>query len=306
MILAVGLSPAWQQTMVLDDLRLGEVNRAAEVHWCASGKVLNVAIAAHFLKANIKLLSVSGGLTGQALQRNLAEFQIPARWVETRVLTRVCTTVVDRSVDRITELVEPTPPMTSEELSNFAWIFAEEASTAQVVVVSGSLPLGTDPVYYRDLLRKTPGKVILDIRGPELLQALTQKPFLVKPNRQELAFTVGKKISSESDLMNGMRGLHKAGAEWVLVTQGKGAVYLSGNSEAWKFTAPMVPVKNPIGSGDCLAAGIALGLQKLMPLVDSVRLGMAAAVDNVSQLLPARIEWGRVEGLIKNVVVQKL
>ena len=49
MILAAGLSPAWQQIMTLAELRIGEVNRARDVQWCASGKVLNVGLALHRL-----------------------------------------------------------------------------------------------------------------------------------------------------------------------------------------------------------------------------------------------------------------
>ena len=48
-ILCAGLSPAWQQVMVFRSFRYGEVNRAAEVHWLAQGKVINAAIAAHHL-----------------------------------------------------------------------------------------------------------------------------------------------------------------------------------------------------------------------------------------------------------------
>jgi hypothetical protein len=45
MIVVAGLTPAYQQIMVHDTLRPGEVNRARDVRWCASGKVLNVAVA---------------------------------------------------------------------------------------------------------------------------------------------------------------------------------------------------------------------------------------------------------------------
>ena len=45
MIVAAGLTPAWQQLMAFDALEPGAVNRAREVTWCSSGKVLNVAIA---------------------------------------------------------------------------------------------------------------------------------------------------------------------------------------------------------------------------------------------------------------------
>ena len=90
MILAAGLSPAWQQIVLLQELRLGEVNRAQEVHWCASGKVGNVAIALqHFgqganhsaASSATALLTVRGGTTGESLQRELEAWKIDGRWV---------------------------------------------------------------------------------------------------------------------------------------------------------------------------------------------------------------------------------
>ncbi len=45
MIVAAGLSPASQTVMRFPSLAQGEVNRASAVWRCASGKVLDVAIA---------------------------------------------------------------------------------------------------------------------------------------------------------------------------------------------------------------------------------------------------------------------
>ena len=45
MILAAGLTPAWQQILSFDQFTLGEVNRARRSVWCGSGKVLNVGCA---------------------------------------------------------------------------------------------------------------------------------------------------------------------------------------------------------------------------------------------------------------------
>ena len=61
MILAAGLSPAWQHILVFDNLHVGEVNRASEVYWCPAGKVTNVAIAAHHLESPCKVLTCVGG-----------------------------------------------------------------------------------------------------------------------------------------------------------------------------------------------------------------------------------------------------
>jgi len=47
-ILALGLNPAYQKTILFDTLRLGAVNRSAESHAVASGKGINFARAVSF------------------------------------------------------------------------------------------------------------------------------------------------------------------------------------------------------------------------------------------------------------------
>ena len=61
MILTAGLTPAWQQILLFDSFRQGEVNRAREAHWCTSGKVFNAGIAAHHLDASSRTLAPVGG-----------------------------------------------------------------------------------------------------------------------------------------------------------------------------------------------------------------------------------------------------
>lgn len=50
---------------------------------------------------------------------------------------------------------------------------------------------------------------------------------------------------------------------------------------------PAIDVVNPIGCGDCLAAGVATAIAAGQPLVAAVRYGMGAAVENALHLLPA-------------------
>ena len=57
-------------------------------------------------------------------------------------------------------------------------------------------------------------------------------------------------------------------------------------------------VVNPIGAGICLAAGIANWPKRGGDeLPEAVKYGMAAAADNVRQLLPARLDPQRVDEL---------
>ena len=104
MILAAGLTPAWQQIVLLDAFHPGEVNCAREVHWCASGKVLNAGVALHHLGAESLTLTLAGGEHLPAMDRELAALGVPRRWIESRVPTRVCTTILDTTGGSTTEL----------------------------------------------------------------------------------------------------------------------------------------------------------------------------------------------------------
>jgi sugar/nucleoside kinase (ribokinase family) len=70
-----------------------------------------------------------------------------------------------------------------------------------------------------------------------------------------------------------------------------------------ELTPPAItPIVNPIGCGDCLAAGIAIGLERGDTLVNAVCFGLAAAADNITQLLPARLSPERVARIMKEIV----
>mgnify|MGYP001159105798 CR=1 FL=1 len=308
MILAAGLTPAWQRILRFGQLQLGEVNRAVEAYACASGKVINVGLALHALEASqAKTLALIGGETGDAIEREFAQSGVTAGWVPSSRATRVCTTLLEDN-GRTTELVENAAPASAEELEAFAAAYREEASSAAVAVLTGSLPQGTPREYYRQLLDAAAVPTVADIRGPELMAMLAapQPPLVVKPNREELAATLGRPLTSDDELLAGMRQLNAAGAPWVVITQGARAVWATSRQAAYRLQPPTLPVVNPIGCGDCMAAGIAWGIAQGWDVPDAVRLGIAAAGDNVTQLLPARIDRQRVEHLTSSVVIERL
>jgi len=306
-ILAAGLTPAWQQIVLLDAFHPGEVNRAREVHWCASGKVLNAGAALHHLGAESLTLSLAGGQHLPAMERELAALGVPRRWIESRAATRVCTTILDAGGGSTTELVENARPVAAVELAAFRAAFAEEAARAGLLLLTGSLPEGTPPTYYRDLLRDAPNvPAILDVRGPELLAALEAKPFLVKPNREELARTVALPTGIDAELLCAMRALNARGAEWVVVTQGRHAVWATSADAAYRLQPPAVQVVNPIGCGDCFAAGLAWAVQRGETAFDALRFAAAAAAENAMQLLPARLDPARVRELAGRIAVERV
>jgi fructose-1-phosphate kinase PfkB-like protein len=142
-IIAAGLTPAWQQVMVFDRIEAGEVNRAREVAWCASGKVLNVGIALVHLGARARTIAPLGGAGGEAIAAEFHTLGALAHWIVTETPTRVCTTLLDQSTGATTELVENQQPWPDSDLAAFSEAFRESAQKVDLVVLSGSLPPGT-------------------------------------------------------------------------------------------------------------------------------------------------------------------
>jgi tagatose 6-phosphate kinase len=284
-ILSAGLSPAWQQILVFDSFRYGQVNRAREALWCSSGKVFNAGIAAHHLGGPSLTLATVGGPPLAEIDREFDELGVPHRWVRTESATRVCTTLLDRSTDTITELVENGRPLRPQEVRDFRRAYGEEAARAGAAVIIGSLPVGTPRSLYRDLMQATPCPAVLDFRGEGLLSVLDH----------------------DADLLAAMQSLNGHGARWVVVTQGGGPVWLTSDAKIYRLhPLPVEKLVNPIACGDAMAATIAWATRQGRDIVDAVRLGMAAAAENLRQLLPARIDPQEVMTRAEQVRVEEL
>jgi tagatose 6-phosphate kinase len=293
-ILAAGLTPAWQQIMVFEGLGIGKVNRACESWFCSSGKILNVGLALHHLGRPSLTLSILGGRPGENIDREICSLGMEHRWIWAQKPTRICTTIVDRLEGSITELVENAGPVDEEELERFLGAYQEVVRHAGIVILIGSLPAQTPRTLYCRLIEQTPARVVLDASGPELLAALRLRPFCVKPNREELARTLGREIRSDDELKDALREIHDLGARWAIVSNGRHPLWASFEGNAWIFHPPRISAVNPIASGDCLAAGLAWAVDSGMDMLEAIRFGMAAAAENAAALLPSRLDLRRV------------
>lgn len=308
MVIAVGLSPAWQTVLRFGMLVPGAVNRADTVVRCASGKVINVAVALRSLGCPSRAVTLLGGATGAAVKADCAAIGVDLLAVPTAAETRVCTTLLDGATGRTTELVENAAPVAPAEIARFVAAVAAARSAATVTVVSGSIPAGVPASIHHDLLIGSGGDAVLDTRGAELLSALPVRPLLVKPNREELARTAGRALDDDAAVLGVMEELIQRGARWVLVTDGPRPALLSGPDGIARRVVPPRPdrIENPIGSGDCLAAGFAAAIHSGRPPLEAIVHGIACAADNCRTLHAGRLDPVAVTRLEAGVTVEEL
>jgi len=290
--------------MVFDSLHLDQVNRAATTLEGAAGKSVNVAKVLHALGAHPLATGFLGGDRGAFLQACLDQQGVPHQFVQVQTPTRQCVTLVDQSTGQITELVEESRSVQLSDCTSLMAIVQSQIPSARAVVMSGTIAPGVPPDFYLDcarLAREAGALAVIDAQGPALLRALAAQPGLVKPNRAELAATVGRALAGEGGVLAAMRELGQSGAQRVVVTDGKNPALAWDGHRQWRITMPSIRPVNPIGSGDAFTAGLVWRLVAGDDLGEACRWAAAAGAANALTLMAGELERLEVERLVREV-----
>jgi tagatose 6-phosphate kinase len=308
MILCLGTTPTVQRTQVFERFSIDMVNRARSTEVTASGKSLNVARVLHTLGEQVVATGFLGGDTGRFIRQDLDRSGIAHDFVEVSPLTRTCTTIIDQSSGKVTELVEESRQVEADAWERLRAKVDSLLAGARLLVLSGSLTPGAPQEFYAWCTQRAnerPVAVILDAAGEPLAQALAARPFLVKPNRAELARTLGVPTDSEEALKSAVIKLIAAGPKWAATTMGGEGSVISDGTRFWRIVTPQIKVVSPIGSGDAYAAGLAAALVRDQELPEAARLGAACAAANTMIPIAGHLRRGDVETLLPQIVLEQ-
>jgi tagatose 6-phosphate kinase len=309
MILCIGTTPAAQRVMVFRRLTLDAVNRAAMTLDGAAGKSVNVAKVLKALGEEPLATGFLGGERGDHLRALLQHRGIEMAFVTVAARTRQCVTVIDESTGSITELVEESQPVTSAEYGELLAILSRRIQGCQAAVMSGTIAPGGSADLYRlgsHMAHDFGALAVVDAQGMALAQALEARPGLVKPNRTELAVTLGRELNGEAAVIAGMRQLCERGAQRVVVTAGKEPALAYDGQNLWRIRSPRITAVNPIGSGDAFTAGVVWRLVRGDDLAEACRWGTAAGAANALTLLAGEVKREDVERLALEVKVERV
>lgn len=283
-ILVLGANPAWQKTLTFPRLMPGEVNRATARDAYAAGKGVNFcrAAACHG-RCRTRLFQFSGGGNGERHEAELRTEGILFHRILTTAETRCCLTCLDQATGEMTELIEPSSPVTPEEASAMAALFAEHLPAAAGAAIVGSLPDGTDPeLYFRiTQLAKEQGVPILFDAVSGIAPALDlAERFVLKINRRELQKLTGEEVAETA--------LTVARRRWpeavFVITGGPEAAWLAVENETYRCKQPPLSILSPLGAGDTCSAVLFSELLCGTPVKEAFRLALAAA--NANCLIP--------------------
>jgi tagatose 6-phosphate kinase len=309
MILCIGTTPAAQRVMIFRKLTPNAVNRATTTLDGIAGKSINVAKVLKTLGEKPVAITFLGGERGEFLRATLAEKKIQTEIIAVKSPTRQCLTLIDEAPGTHTELVEESERVAAAEFKKFMAAVRRRISRSRAVVMSGTVAPGCPVTLYRDCVRlaeKAGALSVVDAQGASLIEALKAKPGLVKPNRVELAATVGRELKSDAGVMRAMHELRERGSQRVIVTAGKQPALAFDGKNFWRIVSPKIKAANPIGSGDAFNAGVIWRLLRGDDLGEACRWGAAAGAANALTLMPGDLNRDDVIRLLKSVRCEKL
>ncbi|GAA0926746.1 1-phosphofructokinase family hexose kinase [Nonomuraea longicatena] len=287
MIVTVTLNAALDVTYDTPDVDWAGVNRVRHVHRRAGGKGVNVARVLAALGQDVVATGLAGGLTGRAIRDDLDAAGLAHGFTDVAAESRTTLAVSDG--DRTALFNEPGPPVTADELRNFAKSYEKAVEGAAAVVISGSLPLGVPSDYYAVLAgiaARLGVPALVDADGEPLRHAPGGRPAIVKPNHEELARAVPGGTPAE-----GAQALRAEGAGAVVVSMGADGLLAVTPEGDFQARMPYAVRGNPTGAGDALVAGLALGLVEADGWPE--RLRRAAALGAAAVAAPVAGDFDR-------------
>ena len=160
------------------------------------------------------------------------------------------------------------------------------------LVLAGHIPDTLPSDMYKQVLQFLEGRnlnVVVDAEKELLTGTLQYRPWLIKPNRDELGEVFGVKINSLEEAVPYAKKLQEAGARNVLVSMGGlGAVLVAEDRTIYSSDAIKGNVVSTVGAGDSMVAGFIAGyLDSDGDMETAFKEGMCAgAASSFSLVIP--------------------
>ena len=292
MIYTVTLNPALDKTVEIPSFTTDGVNRITSIRTDPGGKGINVSKVVAALGSTSRALGILGGSTGQMISEALSGLK-----------------VVDPIAHTSTEINEPGVPVDPATLQSLLDHLLKLLRHDDIVVLAGSLPVNAPADTYRvwgDACREKGAKVILDSDGAGMVEGVKAKPFLIKPNSEELSHLMGRALDSQQELTAAARELLQTGVQKVIVSMGSRGMLHVLPEQTIFVPGLRVPVKDTVGAGDAVIAALAVAEERGLTLEETLRLSTAAGAASVMCTGTQAASLETIQQLMEQVTYREL
>ena len=274
MIYTVTLNPSIDYIVRLDKLTSGITNRTTSEEYYYGGKGINVSMVLAELDLDSTAYGFVAGFTGKAIENGIRNDHIITDFIKLK--NGISRINIKIKAGEETEINCQGPHIDETELERLLQKI-DRISTGDTLILAGSIPnTMPDDVYERmmERIRFKDVRIVVDATKKLLVNSLKYRPFLIKPNRQELSEIFNVEVKTEEDIVHYAKELQKLGARNVLISLGgEGAMLIDENGNKHKVGVLKEKVINIVGSGDSMVEGFVAGYEKTGDYAYALKLG---------------------------------
>ena len=280
MIITLTFNSSLDYVAHTDSTKEGQIHKISDYEVYPGGKGINVSQILNELDVANEAWGYVAGVTGNSIEALLDEKKVNHNFIHLKEgITRI--NVKLRS-DKEESVVETDfngvgPVISDSEIKEMMGML-NTLTKDDILIISGSIPASISEEVFNEMLEvvsKKDVKLVADVTGKYLKVALKHKPFLIKPNEDEVNEFLNIKIEN-GNVKDAAKKLKEMGAVNVLISLGENGAYLLAEAGEFSMLPPRGKVVNTVGAGDSMVAGFVAGYLKEEDFNEALKLAICA------------------------------
>ncbi|AVN62224.1 1-phosphofructokinase [Mesoplasma coleopterae] len=282
MIYTVTLNPALDHIIETDGFNIGETNYYKNEYVVIGGKGINVSIVLNNLEAEVLSTGILGSNNKSSFLEKFQENKLNNEFFINKGATRTNLKIKNLAKFEETELNGLGSTVSLEIINKLKDFLRKNLKNGDILVAAGSIPAGVENNVYEEIgniANEKSAIFILDTSKESMLNGLKAKPYLIKPNVEEICeiLSLPFKEYSFEEVTEMVQKLKSLGAKNVLLSRGsKGSYFFAEDNSIYETGIAKGKLVNSVGSGDSMIAGFTYGLYKNLSVEECLQFGAAA------------------------------
>jgi len=257
MIHTITLNPAIDKVLRIDEFKPSRMNRIKTIKTCLGGKGSHIAYNLSLFGAQSQAYGIAFGDVGRQIIEVLesAGVRVIYDHYDTHE-SRVNYLLIDAQNNN-TLLAETGVLLAEEMTDHLLWRVKEEIGMGDVLAIAGDASNTRDGNIHRKLLeivKQRELKFYLDSSGEFMRKGVEYRPYMIKPNLEELAELTCRSISTQEEIIEALRTLPEI--PYIMVSMGERGWIFQGAGKLYRGYGLKVPVRNTTGCGDALLSAL--------------------------------------------------
>lgn len=310
MIYTLTLNPAIDKILFVEEFIPEKTARISKTLETLGGKGTHLSINLKLMDVENTALGVCVGPTGEKITQMMQDWGVGVRFLQYYIPgleSRTNYEIVEHKGSRCTMMSERGPMLSRDITDDLIAQMKELLGPGDILVLMGDASNVQDTAIYTELAGiagERGAKVILDASGPYLAEGVKSKPYLIKPNFEELSYLAGRELKDEADIVSALESISEIPVI-AMTWSSKGAVVKFGDEIYRTYPAKVDPV-NEAGCGDAFLAAVIAGLQKDWNKIETLKWATAVSGAAVESEITTGFDTARANELKETVKVVRL